>query len=155
MHCIAQSILEIALHRSRWQHGTEIVGRLLQLRIGQIELHSVGKYRPGVPENSRSEDWFVEHRIATWGLRQDNASNQWSSPAPIVHYVVTKWAPTWTPAGGISATCTHLLCATQCLTDGQMSPNVFPLKVMSTAAVVDLSWHPLGLSPQQGFFSTE
>ena len=51
--------------------------------IGQIELHSVGKYRLGVPENSRSEDWFVEHRIATWGLRQDNGSNQWSSPAPI------------------------------------------------------------------------
>ena len=83
MHCIAQSILEIALHRSRWQGCTEIVGRLLQLRIGQIELHSVGKYRLGVPENSRSEDWFVEHRIATWGLRQDNGSNQWSSPAPI------------------------------------------------------------------------
>ena len=57
----------------------------------------------------------------------------------------------WNPAGGISGTCVHLLCATQCLTDGRMSPNVFPLKVMNTAAVVDLCWHPLGLSPQQGF----
>ena len=37
-----------------------------------------------VPGNSWS-DWFVEHRIATWGLsaRQDNGSNQW--------LVVTRW----------------------------------------------------------------
>ena len=26
----------------------------------------------------------------------------------------------WNPAGGISGTCVHLLCATQCLTDGRM-----------------------------------
>ena len=69
-----------------------------------------------VPGNSWS-DWFVEHRIATWGLsaRQDNGSNQW--------LVVTKWHPLgeqWNPAGGISGTCVHLLCATQCLTDGRM-----------------------------------
>ena len=44
LHCrvivlrsIAQSRLEIALHRLRWQRCTEIVGRLLQLGIAQIE----------------------------------------------------------------------------------------------------------------------
>ena len=158
LHCFAQSLSDsISLHCSITPklHCTEIVVRLLQLGIAQIELQSigVGKYRHGGRHGNSRSDWFVEHRIATWGHRTmvpiSGARHQSSGDQMGTNWVSREGERT--PAGGISGTCTHLLCATQCLTDGQMSPNVFPLKAMNTAAVVDLCWHPLGLSPQQGF----
>ena len=74
LHCFAQILPDsIVLHCSITPklHCTEIVGRLLQLGIAQIELQSigVGKYRHGGRHGNSRSDWFVEHRIATWGHR--------------------------------------------------------------------------------------
>ena len=74
LHCFAQILPDsIVLHCSITPklHCTEIVARLLQLGIAQIELQSigVGKFRHGGRHGNSRSDWFVEHRIATWGHR--------------------------------------------------------------------------------------